>query len=156
MHTQKASPFKTPVFNSGMSHACTASASLVHSHQHVDLASSPVQVPVSVIDRLLESSRSLPLGPEMTPVQVWAILVNIASQQAITFSIYALLKDELSKYMRCNSFGTTIEIDTLRQVLNWFFPWYSTAQLHDNKIGITLWGQQQMDDLGGLGWEEFF
>lgn len=156
MLNETAHPFMTPVFNTGLSHACTASASIIHSHQHVDIASAPIQVPVSEIEKLLESSKSLSLGPEMTPVQVWALLVDIASQQTINVITYTALKDELSKYMRCNSFGTTVEVDTLRQVLNWFFPWYPTEQLYDRKVETGQYLQQQMDSFAGVGWEEFF
>jgi len=94
MHTQKTSPFEALVFNTGMSHAYAGSASLIHSHQHVDLANSPVQAPVFEAERLFESSKSLPRSPEMTAVQVWALPVNVASQHAITSPVYAALKDE--------------------------------------------------------------
>jgi len=156
MYNEPANTFKAPVFNSGHSHACTASSSIIQSHQHADLTSAPIQVPVSEIERLLESSKSLPLGPEMTPVQVWALLVDIASNHAITATVYANMQNELRKYVRCNSFGATIQIDTLREVLSWFFPWYPTDQLHDRKVGTTQWTQEQMDKCAGVGWEEFF
>lgn len=156
MHNQTANPFLAPVFNFGGSHACTASASIIQSHQHINLTNAPIQVPVSEIERLLESSKSLPLGPEMTPVQVWALLVDIASKRSITASIYTNLKSELSKYVRCNSFGATIQIDTLRRVLSWFFPWYPTDQLRDRKVSTADWTQEQMDNYAGAGWDEFF
>lgn len=57
---------------------------------------------ISDIEALLEKSRSLPLGPEMTPVQIWALLVEISNQEPIVASTFAALKQELAKYMTCN------------------------------------------------------
>ncbi|KAK5952050.1 hypothetical protein OHC33_006937 [Knufia fluminis] len=151
-----ATPLKAPVHNSGFAPTCTAPVSTIHSHQHLELDSAPIQVPVSEIERLLQSSRFLPLGPEMTPVQVWALLVDVSSQQAIDAMTYAALKEMLSQYMTYNSFGTTIGVDTLRQVLKWFFPWYPTEYLYDLKASVAQWGEQQMDELGGARWEKLF
>lgn len=156
MKTERPTPFKVPNFNFGMSHACTASAAIIQSHQHIDLSAQKLSMPVHDIERLLESTKSLPLGPEMTPVQVWAIIVDISSQKPIQKTTFDSLKEMLGRYMRCNAFGTTIQIDILRQVLDHFFPWYSTAQLHDNIPPVTQLGQERMDSYAGEGWQEFF
>lgn len=73
-----------------------------------------------------------------------------------------------------DSFGTTIEIDTLRQVLNYFFSWFPTAQLRD--VGLVQAteckstqtsptymltndatdGQHLLSEFVGPEWEELF
>lgn len=113
-------------------------------------------MPASEIEALLESSKALPLGPEMTPVQVWAILVDISQTYTISDHAFKIVKEEIKKYMRCNSFGTSVPIDTLRKVLEHFFPAYRAPQLYHSDIIGNEEVRDQMNDFAGDGWEEYF
>ena len=77
---------------------------MVHNFRAREPAAQPFNVPKGDIDRLLQISMSLDLGPEMTPVQVWAIISDISTRHIITADMIRTLTGEFSKYVRCNRY----------------------------------------------------
>ena len=134
----QAPPGYIPEFNSGPGHTFTATASLINTHWDEQPTTRPFEVPPEDIDRLFQASLSLDLGPDVTPIQIWANLSRISLKYPISLQLLRVLTDEFSRYVRCNrcvytysaadhglhcaSFGTVVERSTVDRILGFFFP----------------------------------
>ena len=98
----QAPPGSFPDFNSGPGHAFTATASLINTHWHEEPTARPFEVPPEDIDRLFQASLSLDLGPDVTPIQIWANLARISLKHAISAQLLRVMTDEFARYVRCN------------------------------------------------------
>ena len=154
--TKLPTPFSEPNFNYGRSHSCTASAKIIQSCPSTDWANQKIHMPQQVVENLLKNSRALPLGPEMTPVQVWQLLTDIAKSQTLSVAKMRLFKQELQKYMRCNAFGTSIPIELLQQLLILYFPSYNASHLHDVHIPVAEPELSMMSKNIGNDWDQFY
>ena len=101
----------------------------------------------------------------MTPVQVWALLGEIARShsheddtnvKSLEEARVAAFKDKLREFMRCRAFGTTIQIDTLRDIVKYCFPWYENSLLCDVEVPISESGVVTMTTNVGSDWTEYF
>lgn len=88
--------------NAGPGHVFTATASLLNDHCDEQPPERPFAVSPEEIDRLFRTSLSLELGPDCTPIQIWANLVRISSRYPISNNMLRVLVDECRKYIRCN------------------------------------------------------
>ena len=88
--------------NAGPGHVFTATASLLNDHCDEQPPERPFAVSPEEIDRLFRTSLSLELGPDCTPIQIWANLIRISSRYPINNNMLRVLVDEFSKYIRCN------------------------------------------------------
>lgn len=92
----------------------------------------------------------------MTPVQVWELLTDVGKDQGVSAAKFGFFKEELRKYMRCNSFGTSIPIDYLRQLMNFCFPGYQAAHLHDTHVPASGPELNAMNTVIGSDWDQYF
>jgi hypothetical protein len=99
MHTP---PGVVPEFNSGPGHAFTATASLINMHWDAEPTIKPFEVSPEDIDKLFQTSMSLDLGPDVTPIQIWANLARISLKYPINQTMLRVMTDEFCRYVRCN------------------------------------------------------
>ena len=102
------------LYNSGPAHVLTTSASLLHNHYMTEASSRPFEMPKNDLDRLLQTSRNLNLGREVTPVQIWASICDLSTKHAVSTQMMRSLLAELSKYMRCNGYDLHIVPDCIQ------------------------------------------
>jgi hypothetical protein len=73
---------------------------------HSEFAQAPMtetfEVPSINIEQLFHTSLSLDLGPDITPIQIWANIQRISKMYPIDAAVLAALLNELVKYIRCN------------------------------------------------------
>jgi hypothetical protein len=128
----------SPDFNHGPHHVFTTSASLITSGIADDPINEPFCMPAHSLEKLFQTSLSLNLGDDVTPVQIWANIRRIAMKLSLDITLLQQLKSEFMKYARCNrcvfsrkahnagspdySFGTVIHRDTVSSVFGFFFP----------------------------------
>jgi len=62
----------------------------------------PFAVSPEEVDKLFQTSLSLELGPDCTPIQIWANLMRISAHYPIDNQLLRVLTDEFMKYIRCN------------------------------------------------------
>lgn len=91
-----------PESHAGPGHVFTATATLVNDYCDEQPPERPFAVSPEEIDRLFRTSLSLELGPDCTPIQIWANLIRISTRHAINNLMLRVLIDEFMKYIRCN------------------------------------------------------
>jgi hypothetical protein len=92
----------SPDFNAGPGHVFLATSTLLNSHHAEDPSTQPFEVPPTDIEQLFRTSLTLDLGPDVTPIQVWANIRRISTQYPVDITMLRILKDEFMKYVRCN------------------------------------------------------
>ncbi|KAI9721324.1 MAG: hypothetical protein M1828_005184 [Chrysothrix sp. TS-e1954] len=107
-------------FNSGPSHAFTASAYLMHSHRNHPTGPNTQQLPKGDIDQLLGASLRLNLEHDYTPVQVWSTLAKRCRSGQINGQMLSAMTGELSKWFRCDSFGSVISKEKAQEIFAQF------------------------------------
>jgi hypothetical protein len=89
-------------FNAGPRHVFNATSVLLNS----DFAHSPImqpfEVPLSDIEQLFHASLSLDLGPDVTPIQIWANIKRLSKNFPMDAAVLGAVLNEFSKYVRCN------------------------------------------------------
>jgi hypothetical protein len=131
-----------PDFNYGCAHVNMASTSLLHSHYARDPAHQTFHVPPTDIEQLFHTSLTLDLGPDVTPIQIWANVRRLSQKHRVDSTMLGMIREEFAKYVRCNrcvfspvphwllgsanarlsSFGAVCERNTASAVLAFFFP----------------------------------
>jgi len=91
-----------PESNAGPGHVFTATATLINDFCDEQPPERPFAVSPEVIDKLFQTSLSLELGPDCTPIQIWANLIRISTRYPIDNFMLRVLADEFMKYIRCN------------------------------------------------------
>ena len=91
-----------PESNAGPGHVFTATATLVNDYCAERPPERPFAVSPEEIDNLFQTSLSLELGPDCTPIQIWANLIRISARYQIDRRLLRVLTDEFIKYVRCN------------------------------------------------------
>lgn len=92
----------------------------------------------------------------MTPVQVWDLLTDIDKAERLSVAKLAFFKEQLAKYMRCNAFGTSIPIESLKKLMNFCFPWYDATYLRDVQVPVAEPELNIMNEAIGGDWNQFF
>ncbi|KAE9979141.1 hypothetical protein EG328_001082 [Venturia inaequalis] len=116
------SEVSAPEFNSGPGHVHMATTSLLHSHYVPDATHECFHVPPTAIEQLFHTSLTLDLGPDVTPIQIWANVRRISQRYPIDATMLKMIREEFAKYIRCNSFGAVCERVTANAVIAFFFP----------------------------------
>lgn len=96
------SEVSSPGFNSGPGHAHMATSSLLHSHYVPDVTHKFFHVPPTDIEQLFHTSLTLDLGPDVTPIQIWANVRRISQRYPIDVTMLKMISAEFAKYIRCN------------------------------------------------------
>lgn len=91
-----------PGSNAGPGHVFTATATLMNEHREECPPERPFAVSPEEIDKLFQTSLSLELGPDCTPIQIWANLTRISARYPISDQLLRIITDEFMKYIRCN------------------------------------------------------
>lgn len=91
-----------PGSNAGPGHVFTATATLVNEHWEERPPERPFAVSPEEIDKLFQTSLSLELGPDCTPIQIWVNLARVSACYPINDQLLRALTDEFMKYIRCN------------------------------------------------------
>ena len=92
-----------PAVNISLRHSLTTTSMLTASPYAEQPETRPFEVPVLQIERLLQTSSRLSLGPdEVTPVQIWANLRNLSEKYIIDSVLIRKIIDEFKMYVRCN------------------------------------------------------
>jgi hypothetical protein len=92
-----------PEVNISPRHALTTTSMLLANPSAEQPETHSFDVPVVQIDRLLETSSKLCLGPdEVTPVQIWANLRNLSKKYMVDSFLISQITDEFKMYVRCN------------------------------------------------------
>ena len=60
------------------------------------------EMPARDLEKLFQTSLSLNLGSDVTPVQIWANIRRISMLQPVDLTMLHVLKEEFMKYVRCN------------------------------------------------------
>ena len=128
-----------PEANAGPGHVFTETATLVNNY--CDELPPECAVSTEEIDKLFQKSLSLELGPDCTPIQIWANLIRISARYPINSRLLRVLTDVFTKYIICNrsveqffgilftsktlnfySFGAVVERSTASTIISYFFP----------------------------------
>lgn len=96
------SEISAPDFNSGPGHVHMATTSLLHSHYLPDATHECFHVPPTDIEQLFHTSLTLDLGPDVTPIQIWANVRRISQRYPIDVTMLKMIGEEFAKYIRCN------------------------------------------------------
>jgi hypothetical protein len=91
-----------PESNAGPGHVFTATATLINDYCDERPPQRPFAISPEEIDKLFQTSLSLELGPDCTPIQIWANLIRISTRYPINNYLLRVLTDEFMKYIRCN------------------------------------------------------
>lgn len=86
----------------GSGHVFTATVSLFHQSQSTETHSFQFQMPQKELDKLLDASKRLKLEKEVTPVQVWHRILDLAKQQPISQDLVDTLRNDCCKFTFCN------------------------------------------------------
>jgi hypothetical protein len=89
-------------FNAGPNHVFSAMSILIHSEFAQAPMIQPFEVPTANIELLFHTGLSLDLGPDITPIQIWANIQRISRTFPIDAAVLAAVLNECSKYIRCN------------------------------------------------------
>ncbi|KIW08306.1 uncharacterized protein PV09_01224 [Verruconis gallopava] len=111
-----------PDFNHGPHHVFTTASGLLHCGFGKDPINEPFSMPISSLEKLFQTSLSLNLGDDVTPVQIWANIRRIATKIDLDITMLRQLKFEFMKYARCNSFGSVVHRDIVDAIFDFFFP----------------------------------
>lgn len=91
-----------PDFNHGEGHSHMATTSLLHSHYVPNTTHECFHVPPTDIEKLFHTSLTLDLGPDVTPIQIWANVRRISLKCPIDSAQLKMISEEFAKYIRCN------------------------------------------------------
>ena len=87
----------------GPAHVFTATYSLLKAPSAPPTPDQPFSVPQFEVDNLLDASGRLALEYEMTPVQLWQVIKQLASNGTLAASLLNALTNVCSKYTYCNA-----------------------------------------------------